>query len=99
MASLAIDTPVLSERDVVANLVERYLERHQKPDYRIVVRRDAIQRMAGRWLVEIAVEPTNARLQAGEFIERFSAANEDLDRDYPRYITLTQLVPQPGEVL
>src|SRR5438093_1546920 len=99
MASLAVESPVRNEREVIASLVERYLEPHQKSDFRIVVYPEAIIRGSGRWLVQVGIEPEGTEVRASDFIDRFLAANQDLDRDYPRYIRLTQMVPQPGEVL
>lgn len=82
----------------VAALVERYLEKHQPGGYRLVVTHSAIRRSpGGRWLVQIRPEPASAA--ADDFVDRLLAAGEDIEKDFPRYVFLTQIVPQPGEVL
>lgn len=91
--------PERSQVDTVAALVEKYLQPHQPQDYRLVVHRHAIRLGTRRWLVEVGIEPEGKEIRADDLIERLIEANEELDRDFPRYIRLTQLVPQPGEVL
>ncbi|HZL35709.1 MAG TPA: hypothetical protein VFC78_10405 [Tepidisphaeraceae bacterium] len=99
MVSPTTDAPERSETEAVAALVEKYLLRHQSPDYRIVVRQGAIRQGARRWLVEVGVEPAAATVRADDFVDRITRTNEEIDRDYPRFVRLTQLVPQPAEVL
>ena len=98
MVSIQTEIAVRREADVVADVVEKYLLPHQPSDYRIVVHRDHIHK-AGRWLVEVGIEPAGKDVPADDFIGRFSAANLDMDRELPRFARLTQMLPQPGEVL
>src|SRR4051812_9302113 len=99
MTSLSIAPPDRAETEVVADLVERYLSNHQPSTYRLVVRRNAIRRGANRWLVEIGTEANGHEVRADDFADRLVAANLFLDRDFPRYVRLTSIVPQAGEVL
>ena len=99
MADATLEVPDRSETEAVAALVERYLARHQPADYRIVVRRGAIRPGARRWLVEVGIEPFGISVNAADFVDRISKANEALDNDFPRFVRLTQLIPQPGEAL
>lgn len=96
MSSLVMQ---LDETQKVAVLAEKYLQKYQPEDYRIVVRPAAVHRGSGRWLVQVDHEPRDKTISGEDFIDRICKANEDIDRDFPRYIRLTQAVPQPGEVL
>lgn len=99
MADGTVDAAERSEMESIAVLVEEYLARHQPPDYRIVVRRGAIRRGARRWLVEVGVERAVPPISASDFVDRISKANEELDKDLPRFVRLTQLVPRSREAL
>lgn len=88
-----------SETESVAALVGKYLARHQPLDYQIAVRKGAIRRGARRWLVEIGVERAVAPVSASDFVDRILKANEELEKDFPRFVRLTQLVPRSREAL
>lgn len=100
MAELTLAPPQRSEIDTIADLVEKYLARHQPADYRLVVHRGAIRQGTRRWLVEVGTEqPEGVEVHSGDFADRIVAANIDLDRDFPRFVRLTSMVPKPGEML
>jgi hypothetical protein len=95
-----MEPPKRSETDRVADLVEKYLQRHQPADYRLVVNRQAILKNGLRWLVQVDTENrTGVEIRADDASDRILAANLDIDAELPRYVRLTSLVPQPGEVL
>ena len=53
MAELVLEPRQRAETDTIADLVEKYLERHQPANYRLVVTRSAIRQGTRRWLVQI----------------------------------------------
>ena len=100
MAELALAPSERSETETIEDLVEKYLARHQPVNYRLVVHRSAIRRGSRRWLVEVGTEQSvGVEVHSGDFADRIVATNVEIDRDFPRYVRLTALVPQPGEVL
>lgn len=99
MSEVAIPVPDRMPQEIVAALVERYLEKFQPVDYRLVVNRQAIIRGPSKWLVEINVEPKGAQVSAADVSDRIVAANMAIECELPRYIFLSSLVPRPGEVL
>ena|SRR5579884_608307 len=100
MADATLTPPQRSETDTIADLVEKYLARHQPETYRLVVHRSAIRQGSRRWLVQVGTEcPDGVEIHSGDYADRVVAANADLDHDFPRFVRLTSLVPQPGEVL
>jgi hypothetical protein len=95
-----LQPPARSETDRVADLVAKYLQRHQPAGYKLVVNRQAIVKSGLRWLVQIDTEnPTRVEIRADDVSDRILAANLDIDAELPRYVRLTSLVSQPGEVL
>ena len=85
--------------EIVATLVERYLERFQPKTYRLVVNRQAVVRGPSKWLVEVNVEPRDTEVSAADVSSRLVAANMAIESDLPRYISLLPKVARPGEVL
>ena len=92
--SSLLDPPretITPETEIVAAQAEAALEPHQTDEYRLIVRHDLIRHYSGRWW--IVVTPDADGISGEDYLNRISAAQEDLNRDRPRWARLTVQLP------
>jgi hypothetical protein len=81
----------LTKKQAIAR-VEKALEPHQPPDYRMKVISQGVQKIDGMWYV--VVEPSREDIKSYDFNGRLAEAAADLVRQNGEYIQLTTVMPQ-----